>query len=141
VETYWATYVVQEPGAELIHYSNRLTGPRWSTLAKTRGERRLRDGGTLSVSTLLTQSREGSRWIIDYYYVVDGVPTAREWTAQLLYGVRSWIHIAPASLVAAAARCSSDCSSAERALAKYWADARFTSVTHVTDERAKGLVD
>ena len=123
VDTYWAAYGRQEPESELIHYSNRLTNPKWLLLSRSPTQRRLRDHADLSVRTLLAQTWGGSRWLIDYYYVVGGVQVTQDWAAQLLYGVLSWGHPTPSGVIAVAASCTPDCATAERALNAYWSEA------------------
>src|SRR5262249_36630046 len=119
VETYRASYASQRAGAKLIYYSNRLGNTDWLELSRSPSRRALRTG-TLAVRTLLEQTPDGSRWLIDYYYVVDGVEATREWAAQLLYGVFSWGKPGPSGVVAVAAACLGGCDSAERALQAYW---------------------
>ena len=127
VETYWATYTIQRPDAELIHYANRVYAERWSTLGSSRSERSLRDGRSVEVRRLIAQSPSGSRWVIEYFYLVGHSATTREWMAQLLFGVRSWVRPTPASVVAAAVRCPGSCEAAERVLPAYWKRIRFPS--------------
>ena len=123
VETYWAAYLTQAPNTELVHYSNRLRGEGWMTLSTEASERSIH-GRVTAVQTLLTETAGGSRWLIDYYYVVDGVSTTHDWTEQLLYGALSWGRAAPSGIVAAAVACHESCDGAKRALSAYWAASR-----------------
>lgn len=123
VETYWALYGRQHADVKLIYYSNTLVNKDWLLLQRSSSLHTI-GGHEVSVRTLLLQTRSGSRWLVDYYYVVDGVSVSQEWQAQILYGVLSWIRPAPAAVIAAAAPCSLTCSDAEHALTAFWAGAR-----------------
>jgi EpsI family protein len=122
VETYWAVYGTQGPGAKLIYYSNSLASKGWLTLSSSSSHRVL-EGRTVTMRTLLTQAPGGGRWLIDYYYVVDDVRLTHEWDAQLLYGLLSWLRPTPSAVIAAAAPCGSSCELAQQALSQYWASA------------------
>jgi EpsI family protein len=127
VETYWAAYAAQQPDSKLIHYSNHLTTPKWMLLSRSPTQRRLQGHTEITVRTLLTQAwGSGSRWLIDYYYVVGGVEVTQDWAAQVLYGLLSWGRPAPAGVFAVAAACAPDCKAAERALSAYWSEASLS---------------
>jgi EpsI family protein len=122
VETYVATYLRQSANDELIHYSNRLIGEQWPSLAKTNVTRRLQDGRVITTRMFAARSSTGEVWVIDYVYAVDGVLTPRDGLAQLLYGLRSWTGAAPSSVTAVAVRClPGSCARSERALGEFWA--------------------
>lgn len=121
VEAYSAVYGPQHSGAKLIYYSNRLTGKGWLTLSAHSSQRVLA-GHRVTVRTLLTQAPGGTRWLIDYFYMVDDVRVTRDWGAQLLYGLLSWTHPAPSAVVAVATECRSSCEDADRTLTQYWAN-------------------
>ena len=121
VEAYSATFATQAEGTELIHYSNRMYGEGWTLYSKQISNRTLSQERSLSVTALKARSPSAAIWLIDYYYVVDGVLTPRESTAQLLYGLRSWTHAADSSVVIAAAACApNSCDAAGSALQAYW---------------------
>jgi EpsI family protein len=130
VETYAAAYGDQRPDAELIHYSNGPYPDTWTLLAAAETQRT----PSLSVRTETVRTPEGQRWLIDYYYVVDGVAVTRDWEAQLLYGLRSWGRTAYAAVLAVATQCPSSCESADRALAAYWAASPATTSLHASGE-------
>jgi EpsI family protein len=121
VETYAASYANQRRGAELVQFSNRMLGQRWAGLSSTTSVRSQLGGEALTVSTVKGRAPSGTFWLIDYYYVVDGVRTSREWASQLVFGLRSWTHSAESSVIAAAVPCAQlACERAERTLAAFW---------------------
>lgn len=120
VETYWAAYGRQTADAKLIGYSNTLANNRWLTLERFSSLRPMAKRA-VRVRTLLLQSTSGSRWMVDYYYVVGGVSVTQEWEAQVLYGALSWIRPAPSAVIAVAAQCGLSCASAVQALTAFWA--------------------
>jgi len=122
VETYWALYGSQDQD-KLVHYTNHLTTRGWLTLAQSASQRLL-NGQAVTVRTILAQTRDGSRWLIDYYYVVGGVRVTRDWAAQLLYGLLSWRRPAASGVIALAAPCRPACESADRWLSQWWAESR-----------------
>jgi hypothetical protein len=121
VQTYSATYATQEPGTELINFSNSIVGDGWSTRTLSRVPRATSDGRTISVASLHARSQFGAEWLIEYVYVVDGSTTPRSWAAQVIYGLRSWTHAAPATIVAVAGPCATTCNATQVALSGYWA--------------------
>lgn len=120
VETYWAAYGRQTAATKLIGYSNTLANNRWLTLERFSSLRPMAKRA-IRVRTLLLQTTSGSRWMVDYYYVVGSVSVTQEWEAQVLYGALSWIHPAPSAVIAVAAPCGLSCASAVQALTAFWA--------------------
>ena len=125
VESFGARYATQVHDAKLIHYSNRVNGDKWLTLSVSSSTRALHGGGSRVVRTILAQTPDGSRWLIDFYYAVDGIIVTRDWEAQLLYGLLSWERPAPSGINAAAAECAPSCEAAARRLADYWTGTGF----------------
>lgn len=137
VETYWAAYGRQTADAKLIRYSNTLVNDRWLTLERSASVR-VRAGHEVRVRTLLLQATSGSRWMVDYYYVVGDVSVTQEWEAQVLYGALSWIRPEPSAVIAVAAPCALSCASAEQALAAFWASSRMPDAVSVATLGASG---
>src|SRR5262249_52374988 len=131
VETYWAAYGRQTADTKLIRYSNTLANNRWLTLERSVSLRSVA-GHEARVRTLLLQSTTGSRWMVDYYYVVSGVSVTQEWEAQVLYGALSWIHQSPSAVIAVAAPCGVSCASAVQALTDFWASTRMAGAAPKT---------
>ncbi len=123
VETYWAAYGRQTADTKLIRYSNTLVNDHWLTLERF-SSLRATAGRQVRVRTLLLQTTSGSRWVVDYYYVVGTVSVTQEWEAQVLYGTLSWMHPEPSAVIAVAAPCGFSCATAVEALTAFWASSR-----------------
>ncbi len=119
VEAFRATYANQTSTTKLVNYFNRVVGDRWLVL-DTQHRIRQRPKGQIEVTTVKTRDAHGQLWLIDYSYNVDGIATSREWLTQVLFGLHSWTHAAPSSVIAVAAQCGGTCDTAQATLSRFW---------------------
>jgi exosortase A len=114
IELYLNVYALQTQGRELVFHSNSVAPAERFTLI-----RHLPRSAAAPLAIIVRES-DGTRWVIKHIYEVGGRLTASPGLAQLYYGLHGIVRPVPAGAVVMAARCGSDCSSAERAIDDLW---------------------
>jgi exosortase A len=123
IESYVATYAWQAQGKEMVGYGNDV-------LAARDGAWRLRHSDTWSAGSAGVDTRyrraiirdeAGADWVILHQYRVGGRTFTGGLVSKLYYPIALAGGHAPASIVAAAARCDTDCETATRDVAAFLA--------------------
>lgn len=122
VEVFVAQYQSQRQDAELINSGNSLLGKRWTG----------RPGAPVEPGTNLIEALapSGDRWLISYFYQIGDTRTSSGVAAQMLYGLRSWLHETPSLVIATALACKGDCANARQQLQRFKSEALGAATLH-----------
>jgi exosortase len=120
VEVYANTYAEQTQGKELVNYENTLLAPGdWHRDWPLRTET-LTPEQAPPLAAFEADDDTGQRWIIAYQFKVGRWQGTSEATAQLAYGMQSFLRPTPAGVVALASRCNENCEAARALVISFW---------------------
>jgi EpsI family protein len=133
VEVYVNLYPAQGQGAELVYYENRLAAPGDWTQAWPPVTTLVRNPAGLVLRLFEAEDPSGRRWLIGFHYRVGAWGTARDWVAQVSYGLQSMLRPAPSGVVALASLCDANCESARALVMGFWDDMSAPIVAMIGD--------
>ena len=114
LEFYANVYGPQEPGRELVYFSNSIVpSSEWTVI------RRIETAGGLE--TLIAR-RDDVRWVFARTHVIDGRRARRSAMAQFLYGWSALWRPTPAGVIALGMPCGGDCEAAAATLIAFWSE-------------------
>lgn len=113
-EVYWNKYNAQSHGAELISSDSRLFDPATFTKVSTTIVSFLSEEGTSTMARReILRDNSGSLWLAIYAYLVDGDGFVGPRRVQMVAAIRSLYSRPIAGIVAATAKCETDCESSD----------------------------
>jgi EpsI family protein len=137
VSVFWARYVVQRQGKEVVIYSNLPSGENASVVARATARVEPTSGKPASLAELEVVDPDGTRRMVWYGYEIAGRRTADPVRAKLYQVVGAFRGRWDAQVIVASSACAPDCGGARKSLARWMAPGYEALLARVAEETSE----